>query len=116
MTTMQIAATSGLTGGFGERSGETGIRTLGHLAESPVFKTGSDLSGSASPSDAYVGLKDGLGALSGTNEWQSVTEDDPDLQCVIRSWPQLAGPIRSAILTLVSVADPSQRSGPQDFG
>ena len=53
MTAMQLTAALDVTSGMWRRSGETGIRTLGHLAESPVFKTGAIGRSAISPSEHF---------------------------------------------------------------
>ncbi len=83
------------------KNGEAGIRTLGRLAPTPVFKTGS--------LDAEVGnfrcicINHGkpCGARIGTSDLHGVAMDDADLQDVIEAWSALPANIKEAITAII---------------
>ena len=89
-----IAAESGASS-----SGEAGIRTLGTLADTPVFKTDS-----ASPYQQVPQEDTEINPTVLQDCLQESVEIDPECQRVASAWPTLPDHIRRAILALADIA------------
>ncbi|MDX1968838.1 MAG: site-specific integrase [Planctomycetaceae bacterium] len=83
-------------------SGEAGIRTLGRVNPSPVFKTDPDSTATAVTTSVSCEKCGCSGALSGTNGCQFLATVDVDLLAVIEKWSQLHPSIRKGIVALLA--------------
>src|SRR5439155_11661531 len=85
----------------GKPSGEGGIRTLGDLATTPVFETGSSfpqpLTNSATSDDAPENLAFCLAFLA---------KKSPDLALLVEGWETLPDAVRAGIVAMVKAASP----------
>lgn len=94
-----------------KRSGETGIRTLGHLAESPVFKTGHGVDRSSSGKDIYESFIAPGGARFGARSHDPLTWVDAEniLGRLVERWESLPA---WAIQAIAKIADLSVMGEP----
>ena len=86
---------------IGSGNGEGGIRTLGDLATTPVFETGSDSPqppiASATSDDSRENLASCLALLA---------KQSPDLALLVEAWDTLPDAVRAGIVAMVKAASP----------
>ncbi len=89
-------------------SGEAGIRTLGRVTPSPVFKT-DGISDGTTVVDCGCGENRGVdGAQNGTRSCHCLATGDADLHRLIRLWYDLPITVRQEISTLASTGASSR--------
>ena len=89
-------------GRFLESSGEAGIRTLGTLAGTPVFKTETNSNESRISECSCDNSETPVGAHFGARTCLCASTNDAELQTLISAWADLPASIRQAIAAIVA--------------